>query len=366
MKFIIERDNLVKPLTRVNGPLSGCKILPILSHILLQVVEDFLIITGTDLEIEIVARVKLNSTYEIGSTTVSARKFFDICRSLPEGSIVTVTMDKSYMLIRSDRSSFYLSTLPATEFPNLKDWKNDLEFKVDQATLKRLIESTQFSMANQDVRYFLNGMLFEIEGQELRSVATDGHRLAVSSILINKYLPMYSVIVPRKGVTELMRMLEVCETPLILQIGKNNIRVRMKDYIFTSKLLNGHFPNYNCVFPKNPDKIIEVDCSLFKMSLVRVAILSNKKFRGIRLYLSNNKLKITANNSEQESAEEIIDIIYNGNKIEIGFNVNYLLDILNTIKCDNVRLFITDETSSIKIEDRANPSSSYVVMPMRL
>ncbi len=366
MKFIVEREHLLKPLQQVSSPLGGRPTLPILGNLLLQVAEDRLSLTGTDLEMEMVAQVALSQSHEPGATTVPARKFFDICRGLPDGAEITVTQENERMLIRSGRSRFSLSTLPATDFPNLDDWQSEVEFTLPQATLKRLIESTQFSMAHQDVRYYLNGMLFETEGEELRTVATDGHRLAVCSMPVGQALPTHSVIVPRKGVMELVRMLDGGETPLTLQIGSNNIRASLGDYIFTSKLVDGRFPDYRRVLPKNPDKTLEAGCDVLKQAFARAAILSNEKFRGVRLYLSNDQLKITANNPEQEEAEEILDVSYQGTEMEIGFNVSYVLDVLNALKSEQVRLLLTDGVSSVQIEDCASQAAAYVVMPIRL
>ncbi|BFI43583.1 DNA polymerase III subunit beta [Yersinia pseudotuberculosis] len=366
MKFIIEREHLLKPLQQVSSPLGGRPTLPILGNLLLQVTEGSLRLTGTDLEMEMVACVALSQSHEPGATTVPARKFFDIWRGLPEGAEITVALDDDRLLVRSGRSRFSLSTLPAIDFPNLDDWQSEVEFTLPQATLKRLIESTQFSMAHQDVRYYLNGMLFETEGEELRTVATDGHRLAVCSMPIGQTLPSHSVIVPRKGVMELVRLLDGGDTPLRLQIGSNNIRAHVGDFIFTSKLVDGRFPDYRRVLPKNPDKMLEAGCDLLKQAFSRAAILSNEKFRGVRLYVSHNQLKITANNPEQEEAEEILDVSYEGTEMEIGFNVSYVLDVLNALKCEDVRLLLTDSVSSVQIEDSASQAAAYVVMPMRL
>nr|6P81_A Chain A, Ubiquitin-like protein SMT3,Beta sliding clamp [synthetic construct] len=366
MKFTVEREHLLKPLQQVSGPLGGRPTLPILGNLLLQVADGTLSLTGTDLEMEMVARVALVQPHEPGATTVPARKFFDICRGLPEGAEIAVQLEGERMLVRSGRSRFSLSTLPAADFPNLDDWQSEVEFTLPQATMKRLIEATQFSMAHQDVRYYLNGMLFETEGEELRTVATDGHRLAVCSMPIGQSLPSHSVIVPRKGVIELMRMLDGGDNPLRVQIGSNNIRAHVGDFIFTSKLVDGRFPDYRRVLPKNPDKHLEAGCDLLKQAFARAAILSNEKFRGVRLYVSENQLKITANNPEQEEAEEILDVTYSGAEMEIGFNVSYVLDVLNALKCENVRMMLTDSVSSVQIEDAASQSAAYVVMPMRL
>lgn len=340
MKFTVEREHLLKPLQQVSGPLGGRPTLPILGNLLLQVADGTLSLTGTD------SRDGNGGTRCAGSAARtrgddrSGAQILDICRGLPEGAEIAVQLEGERMLVRSGRSRFSLSTLPAADFPNLDDWQSEVEFTLPQATMKRLIEATQFSMAHQDVRYYLNGMLFETEGEELRTVATDGHRLAVCSMPIGQSLPSHSVIVPRKGVIELMRMLDGGDNPLRVQIGSNNIRAHVGDFIFTSKLVDGRFPDYRRVLPKNPDKHLEAGCDLLKQAFARAAILSNEKFRGVRLYVSENQLKITANNPEQEEAEEILDVTYSGAEMEIGFNVSYVLDVLNALKCENVRMML--------------------------
>ncbi|AEW44852.1 DNA polymerase III, b subunit [Serratia symbiotica str. 'Cinara cedri'] len=366
MEFIIEREHLLKPLQQVSNPLSGRLILPILGNLLLQVVEGSLLLTSTDLEIEMVAHIPLLQPYKIGKTTVPSRKFFDICRGLPEDAIITVTLEGRRILVSSGCSRFSLSTLPATDFPNLDYWDSEVKFTLSQVVLKRLLEATQFSMAHQDVRYYLNGMLFETQGSELRTIATDGHRLAICSMPIGQELSPYSVIVPRKGVIELARLLGSGDDPLQLQIGSNNIRAHVKNLIFTSKLVDGRFPDYRRVLPTGPDKILEVNCNLLKQAFARVAILSNDKFRGVRLYLSHNQLKITANNLEHEEAEEVLDVSYEGTEIEIAFNVSYILDVLGALKCKNVRLLLTNSASSVQIEDSVSRAAIYVIMPIRL
>lgn len=282
-----------------------------------------------------------------------------------DGAEISFVLENDRVLVRSGRSRFSLSTLPASDYPNLDDWKSDVEFTLPQATLKRLIEATQFSMAHQDVRYYLNGMMFETEGEELRTVATDGHRLAVCSMSVGQKLPPHDVIVPRKGVLELFRLLDN-SNDVRLQIGSNNIRAHVGDFIFTSKLVDGRFPDYRRVLPKNPDKTLEANCDELKQAFSRAAILSNEKFRGVRLHLNQNQLKITANNPEQEEAEEILDVRYGGADLEIGFNVSYVLDVLNALKCEEVRMLLTDSVSSVQLEDCDNSSAAYVVMPMRL
>lgn len=366
MQFTVSRENLLKPLQQVCGVLSSRPTIPVLSNILVQVDADKLTITGTDLEVELSTQVPLHSTTEQGVFTIPAKKFLDICRTLPEDAEIRVSYEADRVLVTSGRSKFNLATLPANEYPNLTDWHSEVDFELEQSTLRRLIEATQFSMASQDARYFLNGMKFETEGNLLRTVATDGHRLAVCTIPLEQDLQNHSVIVPRKGVLELLRLLDSNTQPVRLQIGTNNIRLQFANIIFTSKLIDGRFPDYRRVLPRNADRILEADWDMLKQACVRAAILSNERFRGVRLTLASNQLTITANNPEQEEAEEVIDVSYQGEPMEVGFNVSYILDVLNALKCKQVRVRLTDSTSSCLIEDCEDASAEYVIMPMRL
>ncbi|UAY77777.1 DNA polymerase III subunit beta [Pasteurella canis] len=366
MQFIVSRENLLKPLQQVCGVLSSRPNIPVLNNVLLQIHADHLVITGTDLEVELSTQTELLSSSQQGSFTIPAKKFLDICRSLPEGAEISVSFEEDRAIIKSERSKFNLSTLPAEEYPNLTDWQSEVDFTIEQSTLRRLIDATQFSMANQDARYFLNGMKFETEGNLLRTVATDGHRLAVCTIALEQDLQNHSVIVPRKGVLELARLLENTDLPARLQIGTNNLRIELGNIIFTSKLIDGRFPDYRRVLPRNATRILEADWNVLKQAFVRAAILSNERFRSVRLQLSENQLKITATNPEQEVAEEIIDVSYRGEEMEVGFNVSYILDVLNALKCNQVRMRLTDASSSCLIEDCEDASAEYVIMPMRL
>lgn len=367
MQFTITREQLLKPLQQVCGVLGSRPSIPVINNILLEIKENRLFMTGTDLEVELTTQAELlEAVVSKGKMTIPAKKFLDICRTLPDDSVISVQFDDDRALIRADRSKFNLATLPASDYPNLMDWKAEVDFTIDQATLAKLIESTQFSMANQDARYFLNGMKFETEGNLLRTVATDGHRLAVCTMALDQELLAHSVIVPRKAVLELARLIGHNSEPVRLEISTNNLRISMNGIVFTSKLIDGRFPDYRRVFPRNPDRILEADAEVLKRALVRASILSNERFRGVRLALSNNLLKLTANNPEQEEAEEIIDVSYDNTDMEIGFNISYLLDVINTLKCQRVRLNLVDASSSCLIEDVDNSTAEYVIMPMRL
>lgn len=366
MQFIVSREHLLKPLQQVCGVLSSRPNFPVLSNVLLQIQGNMLRITGTDLEVELSTQAQLIQSSQDGSYTIPAKKFLDICRSFPDDAEITVTFEEERALVKSGRSKFNLTTLPADEYPNLADWQSEVDFTLAQGTLRRLIEATQFSMANQDARYFLNGMKFETEGNLLRTVATDGHRLAVCTIPLEQDLHTHSVILPRKGVLELARLLENSEHSAQVQIGINNLRIDLGHIVFTSKLIDGRFPDYRRVLPRNATHIMEGNWELLKQAFARMAILSSDKVKTVRLQLTTNQLTITASNPEQEVAEEILDVVYNGADMEIGFNVSYILDVLNALKCQQVRLRLTDASSSCLLEDIDDESAEYVIMPMRL
>ena len=366
MQFKINREALLRPLQLVSGALGNRPTLPILGNVLLDAKDGLLSLTGTDLEVELIGQVNLEGDYSEGRTTVPAKKFLDICRGLPDGALIQVSYANDRIVIKSGRSRFSLSTLPATEFPNIEDWDNDIEFDLLQGSLRRLIDNTQFSMASQDVRYYLNGMLFETEGKVLRTVATDGHRLAVASCEHSANLPQQQVIVPRKGVLELVRLLDSEEDNVKIQLGSNNIRAITSGFVFTCKLVDGRFPDYRRVLPKNADKQLISGREELKQAFSRAAILSNEKFRGVRLNINQGLLKITANNPEQEEAEELLDVDFGYDELEISFNVSYVLDVLNTLKCEKIKISLLDANSSALIEDAQSEQALYVVMPMRL
>ncbi|MFS1702305.1 DNA polymerase III subunit beta [Aestuariibacter sp. GS-14] len=367
MNFTISRENFLQPLQLVSGAVERRHTLPILSNVLIKVSEGALWLTGTDLEVELISSVKLEGDFAEGEITVPAKKLFDICRGLSEGSEINFSLDGNKALLRAGRGRYTLSTLSASDYPNLEDWEGELEFEVSGANLKRLIDSVQFSMAQQDVRYYLNGMSLETEEHLVRTVATDGHRLALCRMEYTAAtLSARQVIIPRKGVLEISRLIEDDDKLLKIQIGANHIRLFSSDFIFTSKLVDGRFPDYRRVLPKDGDKIILARKDVLKDAFSRAAILSNEKFRGVRLNISPGELKITANNPEQEEAEEIVDIDYQGDSLEIGFNVAYLIDVLNSLVSNNVKINLTDANSSALIEDAENEAALYVIMPMRL
>ena len=367
MKFSVSRDALVKPLQLVAGVVEKRQTLPVLANVLLQLQGQELSLTGTDLEVEIVGRLQLDQPAEMeGEVTVPARKLLDICRSLPDGSELKFERDGERLILRSGRSRFQLSTLPASDFPNQEETTAQSRFSISQREIRRLIEATGFAMAQQDVRYYLNGMSLETEDNIIRTVATDGHRLALCRLEYNNTLPARQVIIPRKGVLEISRLIGEDDKLLKIQIGANHLRLFSSDFIFTSKLVDGRFPDYRRVLPKDGDKTVLASKAVLKEAFSRAAILSNEKFRGVRLNLSSGELKITANNPEQEEAEEIVDVDYQGDDLEIGFNVAYLIDVLNALVSEKVQISLSDSNASALIQDAEDDAALYVIMPMRL
>jgi len=365
MKFTAAREALLKPLQAVIGVVERRQTMPILSNVLIIAKDGQLAVTATDLEVELVAQTEVEAESD-GEITVSGRKLLDICKALPEGSDISVSLSGEKLSVRAGRSKFNLVTLPAAEFPVVEDIKASQTITVSQASLGRLIEKTHFSMAQQDVRYYLNGMLLETGGQHLRAVATDGHRLALCQAdLPDGGLDEQQVIVPRKGVLELQRLMSG-EGDLDIQLGSNHIRIQLDGIRFTSKLIDGRFPEYDRVIPKESSNELKADRTEFRSALQRTAILSNEKYRGIRLVIRDSGVVLQAHNPEQEEAEEELGVEYTGEDIEIGFNVNYLLDALGAVEGDDVTLSVQDSNSSCLIRQPGNDDCTFVVMPMRL
>lgn len=370
MKFSVSKESLIKQLQMVVGVVERRQTLPILANVLIRLHKGELALTGTDLEVEIVSKAASEMGADIsGEITVPARKLLDICRSLPDGADIKLSAnDKGRVVITCGRSRFTLSTLPAEEFPNVEDGAESLELTLPAKNLKHLIDSTSFAMAHQDVRYYLNGMLWEVDGEKLNGVATDGHRLAISSVELSGDTVGKSVqvILPRKGVVELSRLL-VDEGDISISLGDAHLRARGSDFHFTSKLVDGAYPDYDRVLPKGGGLVIRGDRDSLRHAFSRAAILSNEKYRGVRLLLSENLLKIVANNPEQEEAQEEVVVSYTGMELEVGFNVNYILDVLNTMSGEEVVFILSDANSSALVQDPSDAEgSSYVIMPMRL
>lgn len=365
MKFSAEREAILKPLQAVIGVVERRQTMPILSNVLLSARDDDLSITATDLEVELVAEGDVDVTAR-GEITVPGRKLHDICRALPEGVRIEISQTGDRVTVKAGRSRFMLSSLQASDFPTTDGFAATQELVVPHEELERLIAKTHFSMAQQDVRYYLNGLLFETEGNILRAVATDGHRLALAEVELAKAAGRNGqIIVPRKGVLELNRLLGD-GGEIKLAIGANHLRVQLKRTQLTTKLIDGRFPEYGRVIPSDPKHIVRADRETLRAALHRAAILSNEKYRGVRLEVSGNSLVLQANNPEQEEAEETLEVEYDGVPLEIGFNVTYLLDALAAVDSETVEIGLSDPNSSCLIKNAGESATKFVVMPMRL
>ncbi|GAB2729010.1 DNA polymerase III subunit beta [Halomonas garicola] len=367
MKFSISREALLRPLTLVAGVVERRQTLPVLSNVLIEIDGDQVALTGSDLEVELIGRTVASAVEQPGAITVPARKLMDICKSLPEQAELQLSVEDSRVLLVSGRSRFTLAALPAAEFPGIEDTEASQELSIPRGTLKRLMDATAFAMAQQDVRYYLNGMLLEMQSGLLRAVATDGHRLAMCSRELEVNVDeAQKLIVPRKGILELSRLLDDSDEPVSLTLGPTHVRAHTGDFTFTSKLIDGKFPDYERVIPRGGDKVMLAERAELRQVLSRTAILSNEKYRGVRLYLEAGNLKVMANNPEQEEAEESIAVEYDGPAMEMGFNVGYLIDVMSVLGEDRVQMTLADPNSSALLEEPGGGDSLYVIMPMRL
>lgn len=362
-----DRDALLGPLLQAGGIVERRQTLPILANILVETHPESLLITATDLEVELKTQASARCDEE-SSFTVPARKLLDICKALPDGAQVRLEVDGEKAILRSGRSRFSLSLLPAQDFPCIEPVAATLVVETEQGILKRLIDRTQFAMAQQDVRYYLNGMLLEATDGMLRAVATDGHRLSLSEtpFELGEQVAGFQIIVPRKAVMELGRLLGPGASGVKLELSGSHIRLHTDALIFTSKLIDGKYPDYRRVIPGQSDNEFVVDRESLRQALARAAILSNEKYRGIRVSLSPGMMELQAHNPEQEEAEEKLEIDYAGADLVIGFNVGYLLDVLNVVDEDNVVVDLKDSNSSALISGEGDVQNRYVVMPMRL
>ena len=371
MKFQLDRTTLLNGLLVVQGVIERRERLPILGNIMMVLDGDTISLSATDMEIELVARLATPGG-EAGEVTVPARKLVDICRTLPEDATLEFSTGENRATLRAGRSRFTLNTLPAADFPKTEEIEGQVEVSVAQRDLKELIERTHFAMANQDVRYYLNGLLLEFRGPRLRAVSTDGHRLAQAEAGLQKAASdeeVHQCILPRKGVQELLRLIQGSDEPVDIVVGKASLRATLGDVTFTSRLIEGRFPDYNRVIPRSEqcDKEAEVDRETVRRSLQRASILSNEKYRTVRLSFSESTLHVTANNPDHEEAEDEVDIRYTGDGVEIGFNVTYLVDALGVLPSDTVSFHLSDPGSSCLLTPKEDDGTCrYVVMPMRL
>ncbi len=366
MRFSIQREAFLKRLQHVVGVVERRQTLPVLANLLVAVDAEGVSLTGTDLEVEMVARTSAEEL-DPGDVTIPARKLFDICRALPDGCRIKLEKNGERVTVSAGRSRFTLATLPASEFPVIENIELVERVALPEATLKELMERTGFAMAHQDVRYYLNGMLLDLRDHALRCVATDGHRLALAETRIDtKIATPRQVIVPRKGIAELQGLFEAGEGSVELEFARNHMRVRRGDVTFTSKLIDGRFPDYEAVIPIGADKEVRVQRDDMRAALQRAAILSNEKYRGVKLEVSPNRLRIVAHNPEQEEAVEEVEARTGISELSVGFNVNYLLDALGAIGGDEVLLCLRDGQSSCLLRKPDSEDARHVIMPLRL
>jgi DNA polymerase-3 subunit beta len=366
MKLKIQREDLLNPLQQIIGAVEKRQTMPALSNVLIRAGKDSLTLTATDLEIELITRIDM-IVDQPGDITLPARKLLDICKALPAESEISLTIKDDKAVIQSGRSRFSLATLPASDFPVLDNIKPGSEFELAQKTLKEMIEKTSFAMAQQDVRYYLNGLMLEVSPQLLRAVATDGHRLAYCEKQTNADIAdIKQVILPRKGVLELARLLSDVDDTVKVVLSNNHLQIEFEKLRFTSKLIDGRFPDYNRVIPDATNCLLTADRELLRQALVRASILSNEKYRGIRLSVDGKLLKLEAQNPDHEEADVELEVEYKGDALEIGFNVTYMLDVLAVSNSSMVQAALRDSNSSCLLTFPDQKDCKYVIMPMRL
>jgi len=362
----IPRDALLKPLQAVSGIVERRQTLPILANILLEQKDGRLFVTATDLEMQITAYSEFAGKQD-QSITVAARKLQDLLRALPEDAVLNVDTAAGKMTVRAGRSRFNLQTLPAADYPRIGVAQEQLQtISLPQRDFRGLLKLAEFAMAQQDIRYYLNGMLLVIDKGSLQAVATDGHRLSYASLVVPGDYSRQEVILPRKTVLELGKLLEDSEAEVTIDVLANQVRFRFSNIELVSKVVDGKFPDYNRVIPSGHSKQLDLSRTELLQALQRAAILSNEKFRGVRLVLGSDQLKIICTNSEQEEAEEELEVGYKGEALDIGFNITYLLDVLHNLAADQVVLALGDANSSALITMRERNDYKYVVMPMRI
>ena len=362
----IARDALLKPLQAVSGIVERRHTLPILANVLLEQREERLYVTATDLEMQITAAVDFAGR-DAQAITVGARKLQDLLRALPEEATLNVDATANKMTVRAGRSRYNLQALPAAEYPRIGIGQEEAKvLELPQRALRTLVRAVEFAMAQQDIRYYLNGMLLVIDRGSLQVVATDGHRLSWANLVVDGDYERREVILPRKTVLEVGKLLADSEEPVRIELLANQVRFVFSNVELVSKVVDGKFPDYNRVIPVGHGKIIELDRVELLAALQRAAILSNEKFRGVRLVLGDGQLKIICTNSEQEEAEEELEVDYHGEALDIGFNITYLLDVLQNQAAEKIQLAFGDANSSALITLPARDDYKYVVMPMRI
>lgn len=366
-ELTIEKNKLLPSLLTVAGAVDKRQSLAILSNILLDFADNRLVLTATDLEIEMSAFITSEAGHATTKITVQAKKIIDIVRSLDDDALVTIKLVAGTVAIKSGRSQFKLATLPADQFPASDLDKSDLEFSLARETLIHLLQTTHFAMSQQDVRVFLNGLLLEIEGQTLTTVATDGHRMAICKFKCEMNLSAQRILLPRKGVQEMLRLLNaIADETIMVTAGKGHFRLITDNYTFSTKLIEARFPPYTKAIPVDQDKFVLIDRDTLKRSLSRIVILANEKSRAVLIHLQANTITLIANNQEQEEASEMLEAHVDGDELKIGINAGYLLDVLGYLPDGLVRLSMSTTDKSILVESLQQPNYQYIIMPMKL
>ncbi|MFK0376956.1 DNA polymerase III subunit beta [Pandoraea sp. NPDC090278] len=362
-----QRDNLLRPLQIVSGIVERRHTLPILANLLIRKHGQDISFLSTDLELQITTTADCGAGADDVATTVAARKLLDILRNMPDAEVALSLSDKR-LTVAAGKSRFQLQTLAAEDFPTVAE-ANDYaaSFALPQRAFRQLLGMVHFAMAQQDIRYYLNGMLLVVEGEKIEAVATDGHRLAYCNTTIaGEKFARQEVIIPRKTILELQRLLEDIDDPVQIDVAPSQVKFRFANVELVSKLVEGKFPDFNRVIPKGYSKGFVISREELHRSLQRAAIVTSDKFKGVRFLVSENQLKISANNTENEEAQEEIEIDYTGESVDIGFNVTYLLDVLSNLKVEQVKVSLGDANSSALITLPDNDEFKYVVMPMRI
>ncbi len=367
MKFKATREALIGPLQRVSGVIEKRQTLPILAHVLMQVDSaGRMKLTGTDLEIQMTAEAHVE-TVEHGDITLPARKLLDVCRLLPDGAMVTLDIRDEKAILTSGRSRYSMATMPADNYPAFDGGNVDFSATVPAKLLKRAIEKTQHAMAIADVRYYLNGLLIDFDGQTLRLVSSDGHRLALyeDAIDAGEKTDARQAILPRKGVLELFKLLKDVDEPVTLNFSPNTIGMETDEFGFSAKLIEGRFPDFNRVMPRDFANTLTVDTMTIRSALARVAVLTEGKIKGISLAVKNGVMTLQANAGHDDALEEL-DVVLEGDGLEVGFNATYLLDSLSQIESGTVTLAFPAAANACLIQQPGDGHFKAIAMPMKL
>jgi len=367
MNIKIDREALLKPLSSVSGIVERRHTLPILTNLLLEAKQDTLTLTATDLEMQISLSLPATPSGDV-ATTVSARKMLDICRSLPDQSQITLEITDNRMQVKAGKSRFNLQILPSGDYPLMAKGGGDtsLTLTLAQNQLKRLLRQVEYAMAQQDIRYYLNGLLFEVNGNRLNVVGTDGHRLSFTSTELQQSYEKQELILPRKTILELIKLLDDSDDEVSIEVSANQANFAFSGIRLISKVIDGKFPDYTRVIPNGYQNTFEVNRQMLLLAMQRASILSNEKYRGIRMVLGKDSLRLISSNSEQEEAEEELEINYGGDPLDIGFNVTYMIDVLTNVGTETITFSFADANSSCLVTVPGDDNYKYVVMPMRI